>query len=96
MLPNSLHTSYIGWSSFAAYQVSSDGWAFDPLSFITGVAVTLLIVGLIYRYRAQIAQFWTRLKESAKQLQRRLTASMADRYSTSIIEMPRTRHLFAA
>jgi HEAT repeat protein len=96
MFPNPDHSLPTGWSFSVVSQAASTGWAFDPVSFVIGLVVALLLVGLTYRYRARLVQFRNQIKEKAKQLRQRLTANMATRYSENAIENAQAMHLFGA
>jgi HEAT repeat protein len=96
MFPKLTDSTHITALVSAAFQAQRDNWVFDPISFAIGFLVALLLVSLLFRYRSRIAEFWDGIKQKAKQLQQRLTASMADRYSVNTIETAQTRHLFGA
>jgi HEAT repeat protein len=82
------------WEVF--YQSSRANWRFDLVSFAIGCVVALLLVGLIYRYRIQLAHYWGQIKNKADQARQRLTANTAARYSVSAIETAQSMHLLGA
>jgi HEAT repeat protein/energy-coupling factor transporter ATP-binding protein EcfA2 len=96
MRPKHFLALHAGWLWAVAYQATRAGWRFDPISFAIGLVVALLLLGLIYRYRVQIAQRWDQAKKKANQLRQRLTASMAARYSASAVETAQAMHLLGA
>jgi HEAT repeat protein len=68
-------------------------WRFDPVSFALGFVIALLVVVILYHYRAIFARLRDRARASAQRLHHRLTASRAARYGEKVIEQAQGMHL---
>lgn len=85
-----------GWLWAIKRQAANTGWGFDLISFAIGFISALVAVGLLYRNRALINQFWIRMKQRASRFRQRLTANMATRYSEAAADTARAMHLFGS
>jgi HEAT repeat protein len=85
-----------GWLWAIGQQAANTSWGFDLVSFAIGVISALVTVGLLFRNRTRINQFWLGLKQRASQFRQRLTANMATRYSEAAVDTARAMHLFGS
>jgi HEAT repeat protein len=89
-------THFTSWLWAIKRQAANTSWGFDLISFAIGFISALVAVGLLYRNRAHINQFWIRMKQRASRFRQRLTANMATRYSEAAVDTARAMHLFGS
>lgn len=57
-----------------------DVWSFDPTSFVIGMIVTLLIVGMLFISRQQLSDGWRIVQARIRRLREQLSAGAETRY----------------
>ena len=71
-------------------------WSFDILSAAIGAAVTLLLVGLVVRFRAAIARVWQGIRLGVRRLVARFAAGLEGEYRRAVVGWARKAHALPA
>jgi len=69
-----------------------NGWHFDPYSALIGAAVTLLLVGLAYRFRRPISDGWAEIKATLQGYAGRISAGVEGWYRDAVEKWAQQAH----
>lgn len=70
-------------------------WQFDVWSALIGAVITLLLMGLAYRFRKDLRRGWKAVTSPLAQLQDALETGIEERYRADLVEWAASQHALA-